>query len=86
MAQAVDLFRKQQAAIAAQAIGEHVQNPRVTAGQQRSSRYTVDILTFPVDDSQFAPLQVLTEGANFGKFYYMAGYDAIGDPNHPIGG
>lgn len=32
-----------------------------------------------------SPIQDTDPGSpTFGKFYYLAGYDAIGDPNHPL--
>ena len=79
-------LRKAYGDIAGLAVGLNPDIPTYIVAQQRARGFEADILAFPSENSDTTPLQVLTAGDDFGKFFYMAGFDPIGDPHFPLGG
>jgi hypothetical protein len=57
---------------------------RYLTGQAKQTTSHVELTQLPA--KTVAGIQCLDAGsADFGKFWYLAGYDEIGDPNHPVG-
>jgi hypothetical protein len=52
---------------------------RTGTGKQNNTVFrSVEIMGLPVNIDEFNALQVLDEGANFGKFYFMEGFSQEG--------
>jgi hypothetical protein len=85
MADAVNILREAIARLVAKEVGLRPEQPTVTASNQRSSRSHSQILAQPVDVTAWKPLQVTdTDSVNFGRFYFLPGYDVPGDPTKII--
>lgn len=49
-----------------------------SSASTKSAFHTADIMGLPVNLDEFESLQVLDAGANFGKFYFLAGFSQVG--------
>lgn len=56
---------------------------KLTVAQTKETMSHSDITK--LEASITSPIQDTDPGSpTFGKFFYLSGYDAIGDPNHPL--
>jgi hypothetical protein len=74
------LFRRVARREARRGTGRHPDFPTAHAAQAQAGAYEGDVLALPESTDNLFAYQ-----AADGTLYFLAGFDRVGDPNHPVG-
>ena len=85
MASDVEAYRRWAARQAAEAIGQDIRQNRTNTLGVKVQGHEGEIVALPEEPGDCQPVQIWdTSSPDFGKFWFMAGYDMPGDANHPV--
>lgn len=81
----LNVLRNQFRTLAGSSVGLSHRQRRSHAGQQGARGIEADILSLPVDASQWQSMQDLDPlSGTFGNMFFMADFHTPDDPTHPV--
>lgn len=84
MAETIDLYRRANSQQTGRSMGADPRQPRTMTLGIKVQAHGSDVIGLPEHEDGCPPLQVLdTTSPDFGKFYFLPSYDAVGS-DHPI--
>ncbi len=81
--QSLEAQRKAAYDLALRKLGLKDSAPQSVSAQRKGLTMSGEIINLP-DLRMPSPQNLDPSSPDFGKTYYVAGYDEIGDPNHPL--
>lgn len=83
--EAIRIYREALDRRSNRAAGLHYRQPARVVANQQQARHEHEIMSYPVDSTRQASLQVLDAGDDYGKFWFLPGYSIPDGPDiiHP---